>query len=71
MPGREITATLSQGRFSLALEVGRKKRPGDEVGITPFRGRSEPIRCLTPSDQDSQKPMPGRTHSKGVNKTNR
>ena len=24
--------TSSPGRFSLALEVGREKRPGDEVG---------------------------------------
>ena len=30
---RGVGATSSPGRFSLALEVGREKRPGDEVGV--------------------------------------
>ena len=30
---RGLKATSSPGRFILALEVGREKRPGDEVGV--------------------------------------
>ena len=30
------------GRFSLALEVGREKRPGDEVGVLGRANSSEP-----------------------------
>ena len=30
---RGLGATSSPGRFFLALEVGREKRPGDEVGV--------------------------------------
>jgi len=30
---RGVGATSSPGRFSLALEVGLEKRPGDEVGV--------------------------------------
>ena len=30
---RGVGATSSPGRFSLAFEMGREKRPGDEVGV--------------------------------------
>ena len=72
-PARSARPSCSRARrvmselAKIQVKTDEEKRTACPDEGSPPSEDGPPIRCLTPSHhgQDSQKPMPGRTHSKG------